>query len=281
MKERMTDARPIYWSPHGGVARDWAPQRLFDVVAAAGYAGTEIWMDRRWLDWSDPADVARIRADARRRNLETPVVCCRRVPGLEPTDPAHAIDATRYLEDCIRVGAACGADTLLCYPGVPEGVPYRDAWSTCRDVLAALGPACRDAGIGIAIEFESPGPVLLGTPPETLRFIAETGDHVSACADTYHLHNRGIDQGEGVRQLEGHLTLAHLSDSERRTPGEGTVDFPSFFAGLRDVRFAGRLFVQCGPASEAEIGTALDRARAWAAVLGASAGGNGEGGAAD
>lgn len=70
-----------------------------------------------------------------------------------------------------------------------------------------------------------------------------------------------------MRQLKDHLTLAHLSDSDRQTPGKGGVDFPAFFAGLRDIDFDGRLFIQCGPADQGEFRTAFDRAREWARVL--------------
>jgi sugar phosphate isomerase/epimerase len=263
----LTDPTPIYWSPHGGIARGWPPEKIFDTIAEVGYAGTEIWMDPRWLDWNDPNDVKRIKQEASRRNLETSTICWRRFEDREPTNPAHAEAARQYLLDCLRVGEACGSDTVLCYPGVPAGVDYDTAWKTCREVMGSLAGACRDAGISIAIEFESPGPVLLGTPEQTLQFIAEAGDHVSACADTYHLHNRGIDQREGVRQLKGHMTLAHLSDSDRQTPGKGAVDFPRFFEGLRDIGYDGRLFIQCGPTDESEFRLAFERAREWAKLL--------------
>ena len=267
--------RDIHWSPHGGIARGWPPERIFDAIATAGYAGTEIWMDRSWFDWTRAAEIRRIKDLASRYGLETPTICWRRFPELEPTNPATAAAARDYLRDCLRVGEACGATTVLVYPGVPEGVAYEDAWATARDTFGKLDAECRVRGVRIAIEFESPGPVLLGTPEETLAFIREVGPHVTACADTYHLLNRGIDPYAGVRALHGHLSLVHLSDSGRQMPGKGGVDYPRFFAGLRDIGYDGPLFVQYGPESHEEFALGLARAREYAQTRGEGRGPHG------
>ena len=264
--------RNIYWSPHGGIARGWPPERIFEAIATAGYAGTEIWMDRSWFDWTSAAEIRRIKDLAGRYRLATPTICWRRFPDLEPTNPATAAAARDYLLDCIRVGEACGATTVLVYPGVPEGVPHEAAWETARDIIGGLGPECQGRGVRIAIEFESPGPVLLGTPEETLAFIREVGPHVTACADTYHLYNRGIDPYMGAIALRGHLSLVHLSDSGRRVPGAGAVDYPRFFEGLRAIGYDGPIFVQYGPESAEEFALGLARAREYARALGEAQG---------
>lgn len=259
--------RDILWSPHAGILRGWPPERLFDAISRAGYVGTEIWMDPKWLDWHDPADTKRIRGEAARRGLSTPTICWRHFPEYAPTNPATAKAGREYLLDCLRVGEAVGATTVLIYPGVPQGVDYETAWQTAREVIGSLEQECRSRGMSIAIEFESPGPVLLGSPEDTLSFIRETGSHVSACADTYHLFNRHREMREGVARLKGHLTLVHLSDSGRQMPGKGKVDYPAFFAGLRDIDYRGPIFVQYDPVSEDEIALGLARSRELAAVL--------------
>jgi sugar phosphate isomerase/epimerase len=259
--------RDIYWSPHAGVARGWPPERLFDVISRTGYAGTEIWMDPKWLDWHDPAEVRRIKGEAERRGLVTPTICWRHFPEYAPTNPATARAGREYLLDCLRVGEAAGATTVLIYPGVPQGVDYETAWVTAREVIGSLEAECRTRGISIAIEFESPGPVLLGSAEDTLSFIRETGSHVTACADTFHLFNRHRDQREGVARLKGHLTLVHLSDSKRQLPGKGEVDYPAFFQGLRDIAYSGPIFVQYDPVDESEFALGLGRAREWARIL--------------
>jgi D-psicose/D-tagatose/L-ribulose 3-epimerase len=259
--------RPIYWSPHAGIARDWPPEKLFDVISKVGYAGTEIWMDPTWFDWHDQADTKRIKAEANKRGLETPTICWRHFPEYAPTDPATAEAGRAYLLDCLRVGEAVGADTVLLYPGVPQGVDYETAWVTAREVLGSLEAECRARGIRIAIEFESPGSVLLGSPEDTLSFIRETGTHIAACADTYHLFNRHRDQREGVSRLKGHLALVHLSDSKRQLPGKAGVDYPAFFQGLKDIGYDGRLFVQYDPVDDEELTLGLKRSQEWATVL--------------
>jgi sugar phosphate isomerase/epimerase len=259
----------FYWSQHAGFARDWPPERICDLVARAGYAGVEIWVDPKWLDRRDPADIKRIKGEAAARGLATPSVSWRQIPGLEPTDPAVAPAAREYLLDCVRVAEACGAPTVLIWMRVPEGVAYEVAYASARDVIGSLEAECRTRGVRIAIEFESPFPrVLLGTPEQTLTFIAETGRHVAACADTFHLFNRGIEQRAGVVQLAGHLAMAHLRDSDTQMPGKGAVDFPAFFRGLSDIGYPGPVFMQFDPDSEDEVFTALRNAREYARIGG-------------
>ncbi len=259
--------KDVYWSPHAGIARGWPPERLFEVIGRVGYAGTEIWMDPKWLDWHLPAETRRIKEEASKHGLGTPTICWRHFPEYAPTNPATAQAGREYLLDCLRVGEAVGATTVLIYPGVPQGVEYETAWVTARDLIGSLDAECHSRGISIAIEFESPGPVLLGSPEDTLSFIRETGSHVTACADTFHLFNRHRDQREGVARLKGHLTLVHLSDSKRQLPGKGGVDYQAFFQGLRDIEYAGPIFVQYDPVVESELALGLTRAREWARLL--------------
>jgi sugar phosphate isomerase/epimerase len=255
----------FYWSQHAGVTSGWPPARIFDLVARAGYAGVEIWVDPNWLDRRDPADIKRIRGEAAARGLTTPSVSWRPLPGVQPTDPAAAPAARAYLLDCVRVAEACEAPVVLIWMRVPEGVPYEVAYASARDVLGGLEAECRTRGVRIAIEFESPYPdVLLGNPEQTLKFIAETGSHVAACADSFHLFNRGIEQRDGVTQLSGHLAMAHLRDSDTRMPGKGAVDFPDFFRGLRDIGYPGPVFMQFDPDSEDEVFAAIPNAREYA-----------------
>jgi sugar phosphate isomerase/epimerase len=262
-------ALDFYWSQHGGFMRGWAPTRIFDLVARAGYAGVEIWMDPAWLDWRDPADVRRLRGEATARGLTTPSVSWRPLPGVAPTDPARAGAARSYLLDCVRVADACESATVLIWMRIPDGIAYEVAYASARDVLGSLEGECRERGVRIAIEFESPYPdALLGTPEQTVQFAAEAGPHVAACADTFHLFNRRIDQRAGVDALRGRLAMAHLRDSDTRMPGAGEVDFPSFFRGLKDVGYPGPVFMQFDPESEDEVGTALRNAREYARIAG-------------
>lgn len=109
--------------------------------------------------------------------------------------------------------------------------------------------------------------MLLGPPEDTLSFIRETGSHVSACADTYHLFNRHRDQHEGVSRLKGYLSLVHLSDSNRQMPGKGNVDYPAFFEGLKEIDYRGPIFVQYDPEDEEEIVQGLTNSHEFARLL--------------
>jgi len=70
-------ARPIYWSPHGGITNDWPLERLLASVAGAGYAGIEAVATPSWMNWRDGGSVARLRATIERFGLTCPSVCWR------------------------------------------------------------------------------------------------------------------------------------------------------------------------------------------------------------
>jgi len=147
-------------------------------------------------------------------------------------------------------------------------VSRSDALATAARILSEVAGRCREQGVQIALEFESRGDPLCGTPAEALDLITLTGDHVSVCCDSIHLHNRGLDAYSSPLSLRGRLGVVHLSDSERRVPGEGEFDFPAFVRALGEIAYAGPIFVQIDPRAEEEIGRALQRVREFTAPLG-------------
>ncbi len=69
--------------------------------------------------------------------------------------------------------------------------------------------------------------------------------HIKGCIDTGHVHVYRDDMEEAIRLLGHDLRMVHVHDNkidcgdEHLVPYQGTVDWDSFYRGLRAVRFPG------------------------------------------
>jgi len=159
----------------------------------------------------------------------------------------------------------------------PHGGDAVRDWSV-EQLVAAVAAAgrvfndvadlCRARDVVLAVEFESKGNPLCGTPAETLELIAHTGNFVTACCDTIYLYNRRLDPYASVLPLRGKVGLVHLSDSDRLVPGDGAFDFPPFIQAIREIRYAGPIFVQIDPRMAEDLAHAYQRAVELTAPLG-------------
>lgn len=97
--------------------------------------------------------------------------------------------------------------------------------------------------------------------------------------DTYHCQRNGQDIPAAIAATGDRLALVHLSDSDRRLPGEGTIDFGAVLAALRRHGYAGWLGFECRPVEEvAALGRSVRFLRGlWREldVAGGRAGGGG------
>jgi sugar phosphate isomerase/epimerase len=238
-------------------------------VADAGYAGLEILIHEQWLDWKDPADVARLKALLNRHHLACPAVCWRGNQGdLLFTNPANYASSKAYLAECVDVATAMRAEAVLVWPRIAEGVSRPDALAAAARVLNDVGDLCRQRGVVVSLEFESVGNPLCGTPAETIELIEKTGDFVTICCDTFHLYNRKLDAYASVLPQRGKIGLVHLSDGERQVPGDSDFDFASFVKAIKEIDYRGPIFVQVDPRSEGDIARAYRRAVEIVAPLG-------------
>lgn len=263
-------ASKVHWSPHGGAAvRDWSVEQLVAAVAQAGYAGIEAQVAEKWLRWQDPAEVDRLRALLDRYHLECPAVCWRGNQGDRLfTDPQHYATSKQYLSECIGLAAALDARAVLVWPRIADGIERPEALTAAARVLNDVADLCRARGVTVAVEFESGGNPLCGTPAETLELIERTGDFVTACCDTIHLYNRRLDPRADVLPLRGKIGLVHLSDNDRQVPGDGAFDFPTFIRAVQEIRYSGPILVQIDPRSAEDLPRAYRRAVEITAPLG-------------
>ena len=69
------------------------------------------------------------------------------------------------------------------------------------------------------------------------------GVSIGVVADTYHLHESG-ELLAVVAAVAGVIAHIHVSDSDRRLPGDGAYDFAAFFRCLNEGGYQGRLSIE-------------------------------------
>lgn len=116
-----------------------------------------------------------------------------------------------------------------------------ESWGWLR---AALTEVCAEAAAhGIAVTLEPQGrPTInnLNSTRGALDFVAELGlPNFHLMLDTFHMEVEGEDIGAGFRAAaeRGALLHVHFSDTARRAPGEGTIDFRAAIATLRAIGY--------------------------------------------
>jgi D-psicose/D-tagatose/L-ribulose 3-epimerase len=69
-------------------------------------------------------------------------------------------------------------------------------------------------------------------------------DNIFVHLDTYHMNIEEKGIAQGILDAREHLRYIHLSESDRGTPGAGTVDWDAIFAALRAIGFRGGLAME-------------------------------------
>jgi D-psicose/D-tagatose/L-ribulose 3-epimerase len=117
------------------------------------------------------------------------------------------------------------------------------------NMVKALKPVARKAreyGMLIGIEpcnrYETH---LLNTAEQSLAFLERLDEpNVTIHLDTYHMNIEEKGIAQGILDAREHLRYIHLSESDRGTPGAGTVGWDEIFAALKAVGFRGGLAME-------------------------------------
>lgn len=79
---------------------------------------------------------------------------------------------------------------------------------------------------------------LLNTTDETLEFLERPGlESIQLLLDTHHMFIEDKNMGEAIRRCRGRIAHVHISDSNRRYPGSGNVDYSGVGEALRDIGY--------------------------------------------
>jgi len=162
---------------------------------------------------------------------------------------ADAERIQRYMARMAEVTAAAGADIVVLGAGWARSVP--DGWSRDRgrdQFLETIG-WCADAlgNGGAVVALEAPNHAetnLVNTIAEAVE-VAKAVDrpNVRVIADLYHLYAEP-ESFDVVTEFADWIVHVHLSDSDRRPPGDGSYDVGPLFDRLKASGYTGRLSIE-------------------------------------
>lgn len=176
----------------------------------------------------------------------------------ERTLPDRPIEAEAFLRTAIDAIESAGGNTLTgviygTLGDLPGRPPVEDDYKVIADVLRKVAAYASEKGIKLGIEpvnrYET---FLVNTAQQAVELLDRIGaDNMFIHLDTYHLNIEEESFGDAIRTAGDRMGYIHLSESNRGTPGRGTVDWDDVFGGLKAVDFDGSLvmesFVELNP----------------------------------
>ena len=159
--------------------------------------------------------------------------------------------AADFLRVAIDAAADIGAEALsgVVYGGIGERTGLPPTAAEVDNVARALTAAARHArarGLLLGIEpvnrYETH---LINTAAQGVAMIERIGaENVFLHLDTYHMNIEEKGIAQGIIHAGPHLRYIHLSESDRGTPGAGTIAWDEVFATLRATGFKGGLAME-------------------------------------
>ncbi|HCM28253.1 MAG: hypothetical protein A2Z99_01785 [Treponema sp. GWB1_62_6] len=170
---------------------------------------------------------------------------------LTSEDPAVREKAAERMREHIDLAARFGAVVFLGLIRGKCGVRARMAEYLDRlaDQLAPLAAYAAERKVPTGFE-----PVayyfsdLLNSTDETLEFLSRPGlQSIGLLLDTHHMFMEDRSMEESFRKSAGRITHIHISDSNRKYPGAGNVDFGLVARTLGGIGYAGAVSLEILP----------------------------------
>jgi len=159
--------------------------------------------------------------------------------------------AIEHLKGAIDKTAEMGCLALsgVTYGGIGErtGVPPTPKeYDNIARVLTAAARHAKSRGLLFGIEpvnrYENH---LINTGWQAAEMIERVGaDNMFVHLDTYHMNIEEKGAANGILDARKYIKYIHLSESDRGTPGSGTVDWDEIFAALAAIGFKGGLAME-------------------------------------
>lgn len=235
----------------------WRDEAIEDVaprVAAAGYAGIEVWGPHVDRLIAEGGRVEALAQQLRDLGLEVPMVSAYfdLVDDLE----GSLATADRVLGYC----RALDAPLLRVFTG--GGNSAEASIGVWRAVVAGLQRmGAMAAAVGVTLALETHDGHLHDTTDSTLRLIRQANvPHLAVNLDICNLYARGEDPVAALKRLEPYVRILHLKnvrcEGGRWQSGlpleDGAMDYQTFLAALADSRYDGYVSVEWfGPAPDA------------------------------
>ncbi len=171
-------------------------------------------------------------------------------------DPARRAADLALLGRQIECAVALGVRDVVIHPGTAQSCGTEEEWQAVvplnLEAFQRLGERAQRLGLRIGLENmlddRRRGRRNFGARPEELvEFVQELAcPAVGITFDSSHAHAQGLDCAQVVRTFGDLLWCTHLSDNDRsgdghRTPGYGTIDWPTVAAAFGDIGYQGLL----------------------------------------
>ena len=151
------------------------------------------------------------------------------------------IDACGELECMLILGLMKGQLLMRC--------THEEADSLLEEYLKEVLAYARARGVTILLE---PIHRFLTNYMNTVREVADyidriQADNFKALVDTYHMYIEEESMIDPLYYAQGNIGNFHVSDSNRRAPGLGQINFPELLNTLDIIGYRGYLSVECLP----------------------------------
>lgn len=172
--------------------------------------------------------------------------------------------AQRYREH-IDLAARLGAVVFvgLCRGKAPDFISRENYLDRFYDELVPIADYARERGVVLALE-----PIvfyltnLLNTTEETLLFLERPGlEDVELLLDTHHMFIEDRSMVRSFRACRERIAHIHISDSNRRYPGGGNIDYDRVGKTLKEIEYDRSVSLEVLPYPSGE--EAARRGVAW------------------
>lgn len=140
-------------------------------------------------------------------------------------------------------------------PTLPDLTPYKSVvqleYEMLHNHLRTLSDYVYAIGIDLYIEpinrYETH---FLNTLADGIKVRRKIKDHphVKLSANVFHMAMEESNTIQAMREYAADIGYVHVSDSNRRLPGQGMIDFAPIGATLRDGSYSGWVSIECGNA---------------------------------
>jgi len=223
------------------LAKPWA--QVFDEAARLGFDGVELDLKvETYLDtevWSEEGRKALV-ARSRRAGAEIASVCMASVAGLMTRAESHE-QGVAALADLRRFCDELGAGVILFPMSKRAEQPEEEAFSRWRDGFRAAFQ--RSAGCQALVGMESVGRTGRSADQALAMIEAVASPHLGVYYDVGNAAYQGFDNLTEIGKLGKHIFQIHVKEIGAEM-GEGKLDFPAIFAGIKQAGFDGYLVLE-------------------------------------
>jgi sugar phosphate isomerase/epimerase len=220
-------------------------------AAELGYRGLEIHMRE-----DTPLEYEKINQTALEHGIKIAAIVTGR---LNTQGEVNLIDDRPYITGAalegmgkyISMAAKLRTDLIIGWikGRIPDGADARPYLVRLAGNLARICREAAEQGMRVFVEVINRYEVnIFTTAKETVDFLEQW--EIPNCyvhLDTFHMNIEEVDAIEAIRTAGKRLGYFHVADNTRRYPGNGILDFKSYFSALKEIGYDGFISVECFP----------------------------------